>query len=159
MMKLGIDDRQDPKVFMAFFDDGIKLEPTYLHLYGMKSYYLLPRWYGKPGELRDFVLHTADRYPEAALWILWDLEYQGICSNVFREESVDWNIIKPRLKKCITPGSVAQANMLAYLADIAQDSQTRDAMLDSVDDQLDASRWRSQERLEEIAGAVNEQSK
>ena len=140
------------KSFEKLFEQGIKLEPKFPHLYEMKSYYILPRWYGKQGELKEFVFTTADRYPEVALWVLWRLQKQGVYKNIFKEERIEWDMIKVSLKRCIKPDSIGigQANMLAYLSDVAGDTETCVAALKSVDYQLDTSMWRSRKRLKQI---------
>jgi len=152
MMKLGIDGCQERESFMKLFEQGVKLEPTYLYLYEMKSYYILPRWYGKQGELREFVVETAKNNPEAALWVLWRLQNQGVYQNVCKDEEIDWNAIKGDLRKCLesSPAGVGHANILAYLSDIAGDAETLAGSLKSVDYQIDVFYWRPRARAEEI---------
>lgn len=152
MMKLGIDGSQDREPFMKLFEQGVKLEPTYLYLYEIKSYYILPRWYGRKGELTNFVVETAKHNPEAALWVLWRLQNQGVYQNVFKDEEIDWNAIKANLVKCVRsdPAGIGYANILAYLSDVAGDAETLAGALKSVDYQIDVSYWRPSVRAEEI---------
>ena len=152
MMKLGIDGSQQRDSFMKLFDQGIALEPAYPHMYEMKAYYILPRWYGRRGEIREFIFAVADRHPQAALWVLWRLQ-QGVYQNVFKQEGIEWDAIEVKLKRCLelNPVGIGQANMLAYLSDVAGDAETLAAALKSVDGKLDASLWQSRKRLDEIA--------
>lgn len=158
MLKIGIDGSQPRESFMRIFEKGIEVAPECPHLYEMKSYYILPRWYGRKGELEDFVRATAEKYPEMALWVLWRLQYQGVYRNVFEQEGIAWDTLKERLTKCIDGDSVkiSQANILAYLADFAGDRNTFSAALDSVDNQIDASMWRSQKRLRQLTNQNSE---
>lgn len=44
----------------AAFNKGIRLNPNYLSLYETKARYLLPRWYGRPGDWEAFAAQAAD---------------------------------------------------------------------------------------------------
>lgn len=157
MLKIGVDGEIRRSKFESLFEQGVKLEPKYAPLYETKAYYLLPRWYGRKGELREFIYTTAERYPEIAIWILWRLQYQAVYENVFREENIEWDQIKTALKKSIQSKSlgIGQANMMAYLSDIAGDPDTLAAAMKSVDNQFDVSMWRSYERVVEIAAKIH----
>lgn len=161
MMKLGIDGSMDRAAFMKLFERGVKLEPKYLQLYEMKSYYILPRWYGRQGELREFVLATADQCPTAALWVLWRLQHQGVYENVFEQEGIEWKVVKSRLKKCVIGDSIGigQANRVAFLSNVAGDAEMCTAALKSVDYQIDTSFWDTQERLQQIANMITGSNK
>jgi hypothetical protein len=44
----------------AIFDEGAKFEPGYFYLYKEYADYLLPKWYGKPGDTAAFAKKEAD---------------------------------------------------------------------------------------------------
>lgn len=45
----------------SIFDRGVAFEPDYFYLYLNYANYLLPKWYGKPGEAIAFAKESADR--------------------------------------------------------------------------------------------------
>jgi hypothetical protein len=51
----------DRKVFEEVYEEGITIEPTYFYLYSAKTIYLLPQWYGEPGEWERFAEIAANR--------------------------------------------------------------------------------------------------
>jgi Domain of unknown function (DUF4034) len=46
------------------FDQAIAFEPSYYNYYTEHSRFLLPQWYGEPGEIRAFANETVSRVPE-----------------------------------------------------------------------------------------------
>lgn len=52
-------------------DQALAFEPDYFHFYRVYSYYILPQWYGDPGELRAFAEEVASKHPEPGGSILY----------------------------------------------------------------------------------------
>jgi hypothetical protein len=52
-------------------DQALAFEPDYFHFYRIYSYYILPQWYGDPGELQAFAEEVASKNPEPAGSILY----------------------------------------------------------------------------------------
>ena len=52
-------------------DQAIAFEPDYFHFYRSYSIYLLPQWYGDPGEISAFAKQVASKHPEPAGSILY----------------------------------------------------------------------------------------
>jgi hypothetical protein len=52
-------------------DQALAFEPDYFHFYRPYSIYLLPQWYGDPGEIPAFAEQVASKYPEPAGPILY----------------------------------------------------------------------------------------
>lgn len=46
------------------FDQAIAFEPGYYHYYREYANFILPQWYGEPGELEAFAEETAERFPD-----------------------------------------------------------------------------------------------
>jgi hypothetical protein len=46
------------------FEQAIAFEPGYYHYYIEQSHFLLPQWYGEPGEIQAFADETLRRVPE-----------------------------------------------------------------------------------------------
>ena len=53
--------RRDRDEFEQVYEEGVALEPTYFYLYSAKALYLLPQWYGGPGEWESFAELAANR--------------------------------------------------------------------------------------------------
>lgn len=51
----------DRKIYEQVFDEGVKNAPDYYALYEWKAYYLLPRWYGQPGEWESYAREISKR--------------------------------------------------------------------------------------------------
>lgn len=51
----------DRDAFEAVYEEGVTLEPTYYYLYSAKALYLLPQWYGEPGEWERFAEQAANK--------------------------------------------------------------------------------------------------
>ena len=51
----------DREAFEELFNQGVALEPTYYSLYNAKALYLLPQWYGEPGEWERFAQDAANK--------------------------------------------------------------------------------------------------
>src|SRR5439155_1565611 len=47
----------------AIFDAGGAIDPTYVWLYSAMAEYLLPRWYGKSGDVERFAAEVAKMLP------------------------------------------------------------------------------------------------
>ncbi len=160
MLKIGIDGSADRRTFMKWFDDGVKLAPDFLTLYEMKSYYILPRWYGREGELAKFVADLAKDQPMAAVWVLWRLQHQGVYNNVFNDVPLSWPKLREPLLGAFGDDDVAPGNMVAYLADVAGDDEAKLAALARVGNRLDPQRWRHRDRMDaakaEIEAAAEE---
>ena len=52
-------------------DQALAFEPDYFHFYRLYSTYLLPQWYGEPGEISAFAKQVAAQHPEPAGSILY----------------------------------------------------------------------------------------
>jgi len=51
----------DRAAYEALYEEGVALEPTYFHLHAAKAGFLLPQWYGEPGEWERFAEQAANR--------------------------------------------------------------------------------------------------
>jgi hypothetical protein len=51
----------DREAFEELYEQGVALEPNYYYLHNAKAFFLLPRWYGEPGEWERFAEDTANK--------------------------------------------------------------------------------------------------
>jgi hypothetical protein len=54
----------DKAHFRELFDQAVAFEPNYYHYYRAYANYILPQWYGEPGELQDFAEEVSSRVSE-----------------------------------------------------------------------------------------------
>lgn len=60
-MTVGRAQEWNPKRVRESFERGVQFEPDYFYLYKEYASYLLPKWFGKPGESAAFAKQSADR--------------------------------------------------------------------------------------------------
>lgn len=107
------------------FHDAIYFEPLYTGFYTNKNNYLLPRWFGKPGECATFAESAANRLGGEEGDILYArLVWRLHSMDLFRTSSIvdaagaSW----PRMRKGLEailrrhPQSIAAASELCYLS-------------------------------------------
>lgn len=61
MMACGVALEWDHARMQSVFDRGVAFEPGFFYLYTNYANYLLPKWYGKPGDSSAFARDSADR--------------------------------------------------------------------------------------------------
>lgn len=61
MMAAGVALGWDNARMKSIFDRGVAFEPGFFYLYNNYANYLLPKWYGKPGDSSAFAKASADR--------------------------------------------------------------------------------------------------
>lgn len=95
-MRLQHDRTNDLKRMEETFFSCSSRFPKYTHLYRNMLRALMPRWYGKAGQVAEFIEKTADSLPEEQrdamyaqlFWIYADLESDDV--NIFHDSSADW---------------------------------------------------------------------
>jgi hypothetical protein len=58
MQRVALTFSWDREEYDRLFDEAVAFEPLYNSFYSAKANYLLPRWYGRQGELEDFLTET-----------------------------------------------------------------------------------------------------
>jgi hypothetical protein len=64
MMFVAVDEGWDKKRMRELFDKAAAFEPDYYHYYRQYANYLLPQWYGQPGDVQAFAEEVAQRVPD-----------------------------------------------------------------------------------------------
>lgn len=75
MLQVGHNEGWDKEHYRELFDQAITFEPGYYHYYRAYANYILPQWYGEPGDLLAFAEATSERTAEpsgsmAYFWIV-----------------------------------------------------------------------------------------
>lgn len=84
--------------FDAIFDEAIRYDPTYQYFYTQKAAYLLPRWYGRPGDWEEFaekVKSDLGAIKGFEMYYLIVVEMAGMHGpEFFKENRVSWEDTK-----------------------------------------------------------------
>jgi hypothetical protein len=126
---------------------AITAEPTYFYSYVVEANYLLPRWYGKPGEAEAFAQSIADRVGgQSGNFIYFRIaEAMNCCGAKNMLPALSWD----RIKEGFTAleglyGSINyQRNMMAYLALRNKDQEFASQMFSRIGDDWDQSVWKT----------------
>jgi hypothetical protein len=135
------------------FAAAVAAEPEYYDFYFGKAYYLLPRWYGEPGDWERFAEDAARSYAakggmEIYARIAW--AKSGYYENLFRETRIEW----PKMKQGFLdmekrwPGSEWNLNNFCKFAAEAGDRETVAELLQRIGDKPMMNAWGTVGRFE-----------
>jgi hypothetical protein len=129
------------------FKKGVALAPNYLRLYEAKAYFLLPRWYGEPGEWEAFVKQAADaRGGEEG-----DILYMAIArsqawtekAEFFKKTSISYERMKRGFESSLRryPDYVWDMNYYCYFACIADDQNQAKQLFEKIKGRWEGAVW------------------
>jgi len=129
------------------FEEAVARHPDFEGYYTAKAYFLLPCWYGKPGEWEVFATEIASRLPDTLAarvyaHIVWgQSEFYG---NIFDETPASWERTKRgfRIMRAACPGSLEILSRFAYFACCALDRETAHGLFEALGDRVDLAVWR-----------------
>lgn len=149
--------------YEELFQKAIRQEPTYYAYYLEKTQYLLPKWYGRPGDLAKFAAEAGD----ATQALEGDVIYSLVAINAyfntlgenrtwknaafFQQQGFSW----PRTKKGFEdfdkrfPDSPGNLNWFALLACVVGDKDTTRALLDRLGTNRQRDHWPNEGMFEE----------
>jgi len=146
-MSLGLAAGWDRPKMQDVFDRGTKFEPGYYDLYRDYANYLLPKWYGKPGDATAFARTEADR----AGGDDGDLIYFYVATVVIKRgngaiptKEMDWQRIKRGeyvLEKRFG-ATRAHTNQLAFMAYQYRDAATAAPLFATIGDRWTPAVWK-----------------
>lgn len=130
------------------FDEGAKFEPGYFYLYKEYADYLLPKWYGKPGDTTKFAKTEADLVGGDE----GDLIYYYVATTVIKRgnggiprEEMDWERMKRGalvLSKKFGE-SRTTTNIFAFMAYQYRDKATAAPLFASIGERWSPSIWKT----------------
>jgi len=131
---------------------AITAEPTYFYFYVAEANYLLPRWYGKPGEAEAFAQSIADRVGgQSGNFIYFRIaEAMDCCGAKNLLPALSWERIKEGFSALEgLYGSINyQRNVMAYLALRNNDQEFANQMFSRIGDDWDQSVWKTKENFD-----------
>lgn len=131
----------------AAFQKGVKLEPNYLKLYESKAYFLLPRWYGKPGEWEAFAEEAANARGGNDDDILYmSIARSQACfdrEDFFKNTSISYKRMQRGFETSLKryPNYTWEMNSYCYFACIADDRKTAEKLFRKINGQWEKDIW------------------
>lgn len=124
------------KKFRKLADEGIRKFPGYYEIPFSAVIYYLPKWYGSPVEVEDFVNHVVNltnKVEGMGMYarVYWVVEGEQFGPNLFRKSRIDWKKMKAGIDD-VLKRYPAQWNIKAFarFACMAGDREkTRELML------------------------------
>ena len=141
--------------YEQFFEEAVSAFPTYANFYKNRAYYLLPRWFGAPGEWEAFAAASADRIGGGAgdilyAQIIWSMHDGRIFGNIFKEADLKWPRVQKGFKALCRryPNSIAAPSEYCSISGFAPDGarQTMRGLFLRLGNRVDLSVWRTKER-------------
>jgi len=136
------------------FEQAVAFEPGYYHFYREYAYYLLPKWYGRPGDAEAFAEEVSRRVsgPEGK-FIYFEIASMITCqcdSNDSHMEKLSWPEIKEGYAALgqLYGLSTLKTNRLAHMAYEAGDQTAAREAFATIGDDWDHQVWRSSANFE-----------
>jgi Domain of unknown function (DUF4034) len=163
-MKVGLGLGMGKTEFKALFDDALRTNPDYSAYYYRRAMYLLPRWFGEPGEWESDLAKSADKiggkegdvlYAQV-VWCIYETIGAG---DFFSANGLSW----PRVNRGFDgiemnfPDSLEVISAHAILAVLAADKQQARKCLNQTAGQVDLAAWRTKQYYIDCVKWVNMQ--
>jgi len=156
LLGIGLGEGWPRPVYDKIFSAGTNYMRDYVPIYGVKCYYLLPRWHGAEDEWEQFARDVADELggEEGDILyarIVWDMHVDGVFKNIFRESKLSW----PRTKRGFLllekryPESLSVTSEFCQLAGTAADWPTAKALFVKLGGKIDLTIWDEEKRYVE----------
>jgi len=137
------------------FEQAIAFQPDYYHFYREYAYYLLPKWYGEPGDAQKFAEEISNRVGGAeGKFLYFEIASQITCQCDSPESEIE-TLSWPKIKE----GYVAlgqlycysnlKLNRFAHMAVEAGDKPAAAEAFAKIGDDWDHTVWRSNQRFEQ----------
>jgi hypothetical protein len=133
-------------------EDASSVEPGYFYTYNQYVNYLLPKWYGQPGDSEDFLKSTSNRIGGIEgdfiyFQIAMDL---NCCRPKAQMPNLSWDRVKQgfaALEK-LYGSTNHQLNAFAFMAVRQGDGETAQQLFTRIGDNWDEDVWGSKDRFE-----------
>ncbi|HYL69597.1 MAG TPA: DUF4034 domain-containing protein [Candidatus Limnocylindria bacterium] len=137
------------------FDDATAFEPTYYHFYREYANYLLPKWYGQPGESEAFAEEISNKVGgKEGKFIYFEIATLVTCqcdSDASNIENFSWPKIKEGYAALgeLYGYSNLKLNRFAHMAFEANDKAAAQQAFSMIGNDWDHSVWRSGRKFED----------
>jgi hypothetical protein len=153
-LRIAFVDGSSPAARDGLFDQCISAFPAYTKFYLVKANFLLPRWFGAPGEWEAFAATSANHVGGEAgdmlyAQIVWSMHEKRIFGNIFEESAVEWRRVERGFETLCRryPESVSALSEYCYLAGFSEDGRTLTrSLMQRLGNRVDLSVWRTMDR-------------
>ena len=152
METIGLAQGWDRDKMEKLVQDAGSVEPEYFYTYDQYVYYLLPRWYGKPGEAEEFLKSVSDQIGGAEgdsiyFQIAMDL---NCCRPTAWMPNVSWDRVKQGFAATEKLYGITnqQLNAFAFMAVRQGDSETAEQLFARIGDNWDQDVWGGKPRFD-----------
>jgi hypothetical protein len=141
----------------TLFDEGVALEPLYQHTYALMAVYLLPRWYGEPGEWERFASDSTARVGGQQGFAIYHyvivrISHQHTIAEMFRDNAVNWRRIQASYtdgERLYGEGREAM-NAMCWLAVAARDNAAARRYFARIGDSWDPATWVTRQKFDDV---------
>ncbi|HUA00052.1 MAG TPA: hypothetical protein VMB02_06955 [Candidatus Aquilonibacter sp.] len=132
-------------------DAAIAFEPTYYHYYRVYANFLLPRWYGDPGEVQAFAEQISDQIGgQQGKFMYFEIATVIVCGCDMPSDRAQLQVLSwPKIKDGYAAlGSLygysnSKTNRFGYMAYIEQDRSAAQAAFSAIGDDWSQDVWES----------------
>jgi hypothetical protein len=135
----------------SLVDAALANEPGYYYFAQAEANYLLPKWYGKPGETEKFAEKVADRTGGDEGNIEYFLVAMSMnCCRKTQAPALDWSRVREGFEALerLYGSTNRQRNAMAFLALRAGDNDTAQQLFTRIGNNWEQSVWRSKVRFD-----------
>lgn len=140
--------------YERLFDEAVVAEPTYYDYYFSKVLFLLPRWYGEPGEWEVFAEKAPTYLPAEGMAIYTRLAWgqSWLYGNIFEETKVDWPKMRQGFRDLLRqyPDSFWNMKNFAGFAFQAGDRETAQELVAVMEKHPQRKLWENDPKLAQI---------
>jgi len=156
-MTVGLAQGWDAHRMEEIFNRAVQFEPNYPYFYKERANYLLPKWYGKPGDAVEFAKRSADRLGGD----LGDMMYWEISTVIIKRgngnldqyvKAMDWQRIQRgyRTMRAQFGPDNGQQNQLAFMAYKFNDREMAQMQFASISNNWSEGVWRDRNFFEKV---------
>jgi hypothetical protein len=140
----------------ALFKQAMAVEPAYQHNHSMMAVFLLPRWFGEPGEWERFADESTGRVDGAAGSAIYNHIVLAVADTTgskafFEEYTVNWRKIQWSFadRERLYGADRRTVNAMCQLAGGINDKEMARRLMERIGDQWEQSVWRTRKRFDE----------
>ena len=157
LMKVSLGMQLDKQRYKENFDKAVQEFPDYKYYYNMRATFLLPRWYGEPGEWLKDLTETCDRVGGKSgdlifAQVFWSLDGYTDSVEVMRKDRAVWERVErgfAALKEQFPDAQSVKAEY-AYLASyMGQREKTQNAIIE-MKDGVDLVVWEGEKKFQKL---------
>jgi Domain of unknown function (DUF4034) len=141
---------------------AVGFEPDYYYLYNAQANYLLPKWYGKPGDTESFAQSVADRIggPAGDFVYLQIALHVNCCKGKPQAPDLSWDRVKQGFAALeqLYGSTNHERNALAFLAVRNHDADFAQQLFTRIGDNWDENVWGTKERFDKSKSSLSANS-